>query len=98
MTGTTRLLYFGDQRSDVSSRIKILHREARNSLALSCFLQDASSVIRTLFEGLSSEERGPYAQFETIVELMEALDEHGTPNELVSSVLFFAALFGDLVL
>jgi hypothetical protein len=93
-----RLLFFGDQRLGSSSHVKTLHRKSQRSLALSRFLRDVSDVLKTLFEGLQPEDRGPYSQFESIVELAEMSDEHDSPHELVSGILFFVALFGDLIL
>lgn len=96
-----RLILFGDQDTEAPPYIKAVTLQSRNSPYASRFLRDCADAVQVLLSELDNEERSPYSRFEDILELVEIhaeLSEQNLTSEVISTVLFFVAQFGDLIL
>lgn len=93
-----QIIFFGDQTVDTLQNIKILANQARTSPIIARFLRECADVVQVNLSELDTKEKQPYLRFESILELAEIFAEQNTPFEAVSTILFFIAQFGDLLL
>jgi hypothetical protein len=93
-----QIIFFGDQTVDTLQNIKVLANQARTSPIIARFLRECADVVQVNLSELDTTEKQPYLRFESILELAEIFAEQNTPFEAVSTILFFIAQFGDLLL
>ncbi|KAK4061584.1 uncharacterized protein Triagg1_10293 [Trichoderma aggressivum f. europaeum] len=98
MKAEQSVIFFGDQTVDTYSHIRLLSHAARNSPALARFLRCAADIVQLNLLDLPSEEKGPYADFETILELSELYHAQTLPYETIATVLWVVSQVGDLII